>query len=67
MCDCLELTIEYDIYPEEILQSQAIGVYNGKNYFEYTYAGEDIVIFWVGGRWFCSKVLGDLANYFCRS
>lgn len=61
MCDCLELTIEYDTFGEQISESQAIGIYNGKNYYEYTYAGADIVIWYNGGRWFCTKILGDLS------
>ena len=59
MCQCLELTIEHGTYGESIIESQAIGTYNGKNYYEYTYGGENLVIWWVGGRWFCSKALGD--------
>jgi hypothetical protein len=61
MCDCLELTIEYDTFGEQVSESQAIGVYNGKNYYEYVYAGANIVIWYNGGRWFCTKILGDLS------
>ncbi len=61
MCDCLELTIEYDTFGEQISESQAIGIYNGKNYYEYVYNGADIVIWYNGGRWFCTKILGDLS------
>ena len=61
MCECLELTIEHDTFGEQTSESQAIGVYNGKNYYEYIYGGANIVIWYNGGRWFCTKILGDLS------
>lgn len=58
MCNCLQLTIEANGFPESVLQSNASGVYNGENYWEYDYNGIIIVIWYLAGRWVSSAVLG---------
>ena len=47
MCECLQLTIEANGFPESVLQSNASGVYNGENYWEYDYNGIIIVIWFI--------------------
>ena len=66
MCDCLQLTIETELQPEQILQSNIVGQYNGQNYYYYNYNGYDIYI-WVDAtlsRWFASSTLGGGTTYF---
>ena len=63
MCECLQLTIEANGFPESVLQSNASGVYNGENYWEYDYNGIIIVIWFIGGRWNSTPVLGVFPIY----
>ena len=54
---CLKLTIEYDTYGQQISTQNVAGQINGYDYWVFNYGGEDLYIFWVGGRWFGSKLL----------
>ena len=64
MCECLQLTIEANGFPESVLQSNASGVYNGENYWEYDYNGIIIVIWFVGGRWNSTPILGGFPTMY---
>jgi hypothetical protein len=59
---CLRLTIEYDTFGEQISTQSPAGTYSSYDYWIFNYGGEDLYIWYSAGRWFGSKVLGDLAT-----
>jgi hypothetical protein len=66
MCDCLQLTIQTNLV-EQTIQSNAIGQYNGKNYYSFTYDIYTFIVWFDSGslRWTVSDILGNpVPTYF---
>ena len=66
MCECLQLTIQTNL-AEQTIQSNALGQYNGKNYYSFTYDIYTFIVWFDSGslRWTVSDILGNpVPTYF---